>query len=145
MRYFVMHDRWYLQIEVWNGQKLWRCFIMQHVVMEVFILLVLEYIGQPGSKKKKKKIQPHNRLQQFHNKPEAFWRVFTSYANKVWQRLFQGLKTLWKLGGLWYLIWNLCHLHTCWITLLVNFCIVNLQWNMIALSGASGSLRSPLD
>lgn len=26
---------------------------MQHVVMEVFILLVLEYIGQPGSKKKK--------------------------------------------------------------------------------------------
>lgn len=46
-----MHDRWYLQIEVWNGQKLWRCFIMQYVEVEVFILLVLDYIGQPGSKK----------------------------------------------------------------------------------------------
>lgn len=44
-----MHASWYLQIEVWNGQKLWRCFIMQYV--EVFILLVLDYIGQPGSKK----------------------------------------------------------------------------------------------
>lgn len=43
---------------------------MQYVVVEVFILLVLDYIGQPGSKKK---IQSHDRLQEFHNKPKGSW------------------------------------------------------------------------
>lgn len=38
--YSIMHGSWYLQIEVWNELKLWRCFIMQYVKVELFQTLL---------------------------------------------------------------------------------------------------------